>query len=261
MSRSPAWLSAERRHTVEVVSHLVHREVRLRYQRSVLGWLWTIGNPLARLLILSFVFTRVLPLGVPNYAVFLFTGLIGWTWFASAVTSATSCAVDRRDLMVRPGVSRTVVPVVSVLSDGINYAAALPVLLVFLAVTSGIPATALLLPFVLAPMVALILGLGLALCVAHVYLRDVRLIVELVMLLGFYMTPVFYSPEIVPPAQSWLLALNPMAWALDSQRRVLVDGDLPDPETFGALVVVSTVVLLVGLRIYNRASATFVDEL
>jgi lipopolysaccharide transport system permease protein len=258
---SPIAEGLRRRHTVELALHLVHREFRLRYQRSALGWIWSVGNPLARLLILSFVFTKVLPLDVPNYPVFLFTGLIGWAWFSSAVTSATSSAVDRRELLFRPGVPRTVVPLVSVLSDGINYVAALPVLALFLVFSTGIPLTALALPLVLAPMVVLALGLGFALCAANVYVRDVRIVVELVMLLGFYLSPVFYSRANVPTAQGWLLDVNPMAWALDSQRRVLVEGRLPDPATFGLLVAAATVALAVGLAVYRRASRTFVDEL
>lgn len=247
--------------TSELVLHLVAREFRLRYQRSVLGWIWAVGNPLARLIIFSFVFTRLLPLDVPNYPVFLFVGLIGWAWFSSGVTSVTSSAVNRRELLFRPGVRRSVVPVVSILTDGLDYLAALPVLLVFLLFTGGIPATALLLPVVLAPMVLLALGIGLALCAANVYLRDVSILVDLVVLLGFYLTPVFYSREIVPPAQRWVVDINPVAWALDSQRAILVDGRLPDPVTFGALTACAAVALVVGFAIYNKASRNFIDEL
>ena len=254
-------LPARMRHTSELILHLVAREFRLRYQRSALGWIWAVGNPLARLLIFSFVFTRLLPLDVPNYPVFLFVGLIGWAWFSAGVTSVTASAVSRPELLFRPGVRRTVAPLVSILTDGLDYLAALPVLLVFLVFTTGIPATALLLPLVLAPMVMLALGLGLGLCAANVYLRDVRILVDLVVLLGFYVTPVFYSRELVPAGQRWVVDINPMAWALDSQRKILVDGTLPDATTFGALVLCSVVALAGGLAIYNRASRNFIDEL
>jgi len=256
-----ALLPARLRHPSELILHLVAREFRLRYQRSVLGWIWAVGNPLARLLILSFVFTRLLPLDVPNYPVFLFVGLIGWAWFSSGVTSVTASAVARRELLFRPGVRPTVVPVVSILTDGLDYLAALPVLLVFLLFTTGIPLTALLLPLVLLPMVLLALGIGLALCAANVYLRDVRILVDLVVLLGFYVTPVFYARSIVPEAHRWVVDVNPVAWALDSQRAILVDGALPNPATFGALVVGAVLALAGGLAVYNRASRTFIDEL
>ncbi len=249
-----------RRHAVDVVVHLVAREFRIRYQRSALGWLWSIGQPLSRLLVLSFVFTRVLPLDVPNYPLFLFTGLIGWTWFSAAVASATTSAADRRELLLRPGLPRPVVPVVSVLTDGLDYLAALPVLAVFLVVAGEVHLTALALPLVLAPMVALALGVGFALCAANVYVRDVHLVTNLVLLLGFYVTPVFYSPAIVPPAYRWVAEVNPMAWALEAQRAVLIEGRWPGA-SFAALVLVSLVALVGGHLVYRRASRNFADEL
>src|SRR5918992_5088836 len=108
------------RHTWDLVTHLVAREFRLRYRRALFGWLWAVGSPIARLAILTYVFTRVLPLDIPNYPVFVFTGLIAWAWFSSGVSSATSSVIDRRDLLFRPGLSRPAVPVVSVLNDGFD---------------------------------------------------------------------------------------------------------------------------------------------
>ncbi|MGY1618339.1 ABC transporter permease [Geodermatophilus sp. SYSU D00691] len=250
------------RHSVDVVTHLVLREVHLRYRRSLLGWLWSVAQPLARFLVLAFVFTAVLPLDVPNYAVFLFAGLIGWTWFSAGVVSATSSAIERRDLLMRPGISRMLVPVISVLTDATDYLAALPVLAVILLISVGsIPVTWLLLPIVLIPMFLLTLGLGYALCAANVYLRDVRLVVGIATLLGFYVTPVFYLPEQVPEKFQWVVDLNPVAALLEVQRDVLVDGVVPP---FGQLLVtylVGALALLVGAVIYRRASRTFVDEL
>lgn len=251
-----------RRHDVEVVLHLVAREFRLRYRRSVLGVLWSVLQPLARLAVLSFVFTRVLPLGdVEDYPVFLFTGLIGWAWFSSGVASATSSALDRRELLFRPGIGRTVVPVVSVLTDLIDYLVALPILLVVLAATTGLHATALLLPAILAVQLLVILGLGMALCAANVHLRDVRLVVDLALLLGFYVTPVFYRPDALPEGARALAALNPMAHLIEAQRAVLVEGALPGLLPSLALVVGGVATFAAGLAVYRRASATFVDEL
>lgn len=249
------------RHTVNLVTHLVAREFSIRYSRSLLGWLWALAEPLARLVVFTFFFTRVIPLGVPNYAVFLFTGLIGWAFFASAVQSATNSAVDRRELLLRPGVSRTVVPVVSVLTDGLDYLAALPVLLVFLTFSTGIPWTALLLPIVLLPMLLLALGLGMALCAANVYVRDVKIFVSITLLLGFYVTPVFYNPDSVPADAAWLLQINPMAHLLAAQRSVLVFGELPELVDFAALTGLCALVFLVGAAVYHRSAPTFVDEL
>jgi lipopolysaccharide transport system permease protein len=254
-------VSGRYQHALDVVTHLVMREVHLRYRRSLLGWMWSLAQPLARFAVLAFVFTKVLPLNVPNYPLFLFCGLIGWMWFSSGLVSATASAVERRDLLMRPGIPRLLIPVVSVLTDATDYIAALPVLVVILMFSGGVPLTWLLLPVVMLPMFMLILGLGYGFCAANVYLRDVKILVTVATLLGFYVTPVFYPPEQVPEKYQWVLDLNPVAVLLDLQRAVLVDGIVPDPTQLVLVFAFSGGVLSVGTAIYQRTSRNFVDEL
>jgi lipopolysaccharide transport system permease protein len=252
---------AGRRYSWDLVTHLVAREFRLRYRQALLGWLWAVGSPLTRLVILTYVFTQVLPLGIENYPVFVFTGLIAWQWFSAGVTSATTSAVDRRDLLFRPGLPRTTVPVVSVLTDGLDYLAALPVLFIFLLLGDGIPVTAIALPAVVAVQVLLTLGLGFIFCTANVYVRDVHLFVNVATLLGWYLTPVFYRGSDVPESFHFVLQLNPMAHLLSAYRDVLIGGHLPDPGTFLILAAVCSGIFIAGLAVYRRASPYFVDEL
>ncbi len=249
------------RYNYDLISHLVIREFRLRYRRAMFGWLWAIGQPLARLVILTVVFTRIVPLHIPNYGVFLFTGLIAWMWFSSGVASATSSVVDRRDLLFRPGLPRTTVPIVSVLTDGIDYIAALPVLLAFIIVSHGLPATALALPALLILQLLLTLGLGFALCSANVYVRDVRLLVDIILLLGFYVTPVFYSADALPKSLSFLFVINPMAQLITAYRDIFITGQLPSLQTWTMLTAVCGSTFVLGAWIYQRSSPYFVDEL
>jgi len=259
-SRLP--LGRERlRYSRDLVVHLVGREFRLRYRRAFLGWLWAIASPLARLAILTYVFTRVLPLGIDNYPLFAFTGLIAWQWFAEGLMSATTSAVDRRELLYRPGLPRATVPMVSVLTDGIDYLAALPVLFLFLLLGDGIPITALLLPIVLFVQFTLTVGLGFALCTANVYVRDVNLLVRMATLLGWYVTPVFYQPSAVPDRFRFLIDFNPMAHLVSAYRAVLIEGRLPSPGSSLVLIATCAVVCSVGYLIYRAASPVFVDEL
>jgi lipopolysaccharide transport system permease protein len=239
----------------------VGREFRLRYRQAVLGWLWAVGTPLTRLVILTYVFTQVLPLGIENYPVFVFTGIISWQWFSAGITSASSSAIDRRDLLFRPGLPRVAVPVVSVLTDGLDYLAALPVLFVFLLLGDGIHVTAAALPLILVVQVMLTLGLGFMFCAANVYVRDVHLFVNVATLLGWYLTPVFYRASDVPPDFQFILDLNPMAHLLSAYRGVLIDGRLPDVGPSLAFTGISAAIFFAGLIVYQRASPHFVDEL
>jgi lipopolysaccharide transport system permease protein len=249
------------RHATDLVTHLVAREFRLRYRKAVLGWLWAIGQPLARLVVLTFIFTQVIDLGIEDYSVFLFTGLIAWTWFAAGIRSVTTSVVDRRDLLFRPGVPRVTVPVISALTDGLDYLAALPVLALFLVMSNGIPGTAVLLPLIMAIQFLLILGIGLPLCAANVYFRDVALFVDVALVLGFYLTPVFYDPASIPATYRFLIELNPIAQLIDIYRSILVDARLPEVSAVASVAVVGVVLSAVGLSVYRAASPNFIDEL
>ena len=147
------------------VSHLVGREFKLPLRALLRRMALGDRRPVvACLLILSFLFKRILVVDQPNYTVFLFVGIVAWAWFASAVVSATGSAVDRRDLLSRPGVPRAAVPLVSVLTDFLDLLAALPVLAVFIAVGVGLHWTILAFPVVLFVEFLLILAASASSC-------------------------------------------------------------------------------------------------
>lgn len=245
----------------DLLLHLVARDFQIRYRRSVIGGLWSVAQPLTRLVVLSFLFTRILPLGIEDYTAFLFVGLMGWLWFSAGLVNGSASPVDRRELILRPGVPRAIVPVVSVLGAGVDYLAALPVLLVYLLITTGIPLTTLLLPVLLGIQLVLMLGFAFALAAANVFVRDVRILTEVTLLLGFYVTPVFFSPDQVPERFSLLLELNPMAGLLEMQRDVLIDGVVPAGDQLLASTLAALVVGALGYAVYRRASPHFADEL
>ena len=245
----------------DLLLHLVARDFQIRYRRSVIGGLWSVAQPLTRLVVLSCLFTRILPLGIEDYTAFLFIGLMGWLWFSSGLISACASPVDRRELILRPGVPRAIVPVVSVLGAGMDYLAAFPVLLGYLLLTTGIPPTAVLLPGLLAIQLVLMLGISFALAAANVFVRDVRIVTEVALLLGFYVTPVFFSPEQVPDRFQLLLTLNPMAGLLEMQRDVLLRGVLPEATQVAASTLTAVVIGALGYAVYRRASPHFADEL
>lgn len=249
------------RYAVGLVTHLVAREFKLRYRQAFLGWAWAVAEPLMRFAVLSLVFTKILPLGIPDYSAHLFTGLIAWTWFSSGLLSATNSAVDRRELFMRPELPRAAVPVVSVLADGLDYLAALPILAYVLLQGDLISLTALALPIVLAVQFFLTLGLGYFLSAANVYLRDVRHMVLVALSLMFYLTPIFYSVDAVPESFRTVIRLNPMTQLLDAYRAILIEGRVPPIGPFFTLAGGSVLLCLAGYVLYSHASRSFLDEL
>jgi lipopolysaccharide transport system permease protein len=122
---------------------LVDRELKLRYKRSVMGLGWSLLNPLARLLVFVVVFEHLLPLGIPNYPAFVFSGLLAWSWFELGVVMSAGAVVDRRELVRTPGFPIAILPVVTVTTHLVHFLLALPILAIFLLVTGHPPTPAL----------------------------------------------------------------------------------------------------------------------
>ena len=149
--------------------------------------------PMLQLLVTYFLFTKVIPLKVHNYPVFLLTGILAWNFFARALSLSALALEQSRELVQRPGFPTAVLPVKAVLIGLLDYLLALPVLLVALGVTTGLHWTALFLPLLLAIQLVLTVGLGWILAPLQVFFRDIQHLVTLAVMVGFWVTPIFYQ--------------------------------------------------------------------
>ena len=246
----------------DLLRELVVRDMKLRYKGSVLGLAWSLLNPLAQLLVFGLVFSTILPLNIPNYTAFLFSGLLVWSWFQSSLFAATTVIVDGRSLIKRPGFPVALLPVVTVMANLVHFVLALPVLLLFLLLT-GLPlhGTVLLLPLLIAIQFLLTLSIAYFLAAVHVTFRDTQHLVGVFLLLFFYLTPIFYDGGVVPEAFQPFYRLNPILHLLEAYRTILIDGRLPDFVTLTVVTAISVGLLLAGFRVFRRASYTFVEEL
>ena len=246
----------------DLLYELVARDFKLRYKRSMLGILWSMINPLAQLLVFHLIFSLVLPLDIPNYAAFLFVGLLVWTWFQSSLFNATGVIIDNSDLIRRPGFPVAILPVVTVITHFIHFILALPILVVFLMISS-IPFSSSLiyLPLLMALQFILTLSLSYFVAALHVNFRDTQYLLGVVLLLGFYLSPIFYDINIIPQEYQLLYRLNPMVDLIVAYRTIFMDGQLP---AFFSLILIgslASIVLWIGYRSFTRASYHFVEEL
>lgn len=247
---------------IDLLRELILRDMKLRYKRSLLGIAWSLLNPLAQLLVLSLIFSLVLPLNIPNYASFLFTGLLAWNWFQTSLYAATGAIVDNRELIRRPGFSATILPIVTVATNFIHYLLALPILLFFLVINGvSLNTAGLSLPVVFAAQFLFTLSLAYLVATLHVTFRDTQYLLGIILLLGFYLSPVFYDVSSIPERFQAIYHLNPMAILIDAYRQVLLHGQLPGGLELLALSLVSAVLLWISYRIFIRASAQFAEEL
>lgn len=250
-----------RRHAADVVVTLVERDLKVRYRHSMLGVAWSQLGPLSLLVMVSFVFTRVVPLHVAHYPLFVVVGLLAWTWFATAVDTATRSIVDGRELVQRPGVTPTALPTAAVVTQLIHFLLALPVLLLVEWLVLGhVPVTMLALPAVVVAQVVITLPLAWLLAALHVRWRDIGHGVTLMLMPLFYATPVFYPPSRVPRHWRSVFELNPLAPLITGYRDVMLYGRWPTWSSLAVLIAVGAAAGVGCRQIVARRAHLFAEE-
>lgn len=258
------------RYPLIILRAMVVSDFKLRYQASVLGYLWTIIRPLAIFTILYVVFDRFLRLGrdIPYFPVYLLFGIIGWALFTEATTQGLGSLVARADLLRKLNFPRYVV----VLSVGASVLISFFLNLVVLALFMGILKVSLRLEaFWLIPLflelVALSLSLAFFLSALYVRFRDLNYIWEVIIQAAFYAIPIIYPLSLIPERYARILILNPMAQIIQDARHALVtDQTLTISQLYGthwarAIPVGITLVLAVASVIYfRRRSPRFAEE-
>lgn len=246
-----------------MVAHLAQREYSERYRNSAVGVLWFLSLPIAQLVVLVFLFQRVIPLGIEAYPAFVFCALLPWSWFSTSLGSSGGLFLANRDLVRHPGFSPATLVVVNALSNLLLFVASLPLLLALLGWHGRAPGLSLLaLPLLLLIQGTLITGLGLAVATLNVFYRDVQHLVSVMLMLGFYLTPVFYGSRSIGGGKHQLVfQANPMAVLVESYRDVLFEGSFPAAGSLVLVSAVSAAVLAVGWSLYRARRHDLVDEI
>lgn len=250
-----------RRRLRELVLHLTAHELASANRFTVLGWAWPLIRQLAQLGVLVLLFSRIVDLGVGNYAVFVFAGLISWSWFATSVDVATGSLIANRHLVLQPRFPPTVLPVVSVATGFMDCLIALPVLVVMTIASGDLAWTIVFLPVLFAVQFVLTCGIALIVSVVTVYLRDVRGIVTVGLTLLFYLTPVFYDAARVPDRYESLLRVNPLTTLIQGYRAVLLDAGFPPAGAIVWLLAATAGLAAIGVVTFRRLAPGIVDEL
>jgi lipopolysaccharide transport system permease protein len=257
----PSTLGSRIAYLRDITAHLVTREITERHRDSLLGWVWSLTPPLLQLAATFFVFTRVIPLGVENYALFLFIGILAWNWFSRSLGLATAALEGKRSLVLRPGFPIVVLPVVSVLVAFVDYLFAVPILLVALALTTGLRWELVLLPLILLVQLLLTTGISWIVAPLQVYFRDVRHIVGIAVAVGFWLTPIFYRPNQIPEEFSFLYELNPLSYLIEAQRGLLLGEEMPSSLALCLVGVFSFCLLAGGLVVFRTLRQSVPERL
>lgn len=248
-----------------LIQSLVSRELKARYRGSVLGFFWSFANPLLLLLVYTFVFSYVMrpPEGIHDYALFLFCGLLPWTWFQTSLVESSGVLISGGNLIKKVMFPAEILPIVTVLSNLVHFLFGLIILVVFLVYYQAPlqPVELLWFPIVVIVQLVLTLGFALILSALTVHFRDIRDILANVMTLWFFATPIIYSWKNPPPQIRRFLDLNPVTHLAVSYQEILYfDGPFGHWKWLLALGGGSVVLFLFGYFLFDRLRDSFAEE-
>ena len=248
-------------HTLELIWHLIKRDFHLRYTGSALGVLWSLIVPLVQLGVLTFTFTSLMRINIPDYPAFVYSALLPWTWFSSSLSGAGHLFFTHRDLLRRPAFPPGTLIIVNTLTHLITFILGLPLLFILMGwygrVINWNPMTFLLLLFIQG---ILTVGLTFMIATLNVFYRDIAQLVGIVLSLMFFLTPIFYRPLGGGQYQT-LLGLNPMVPLINCYRAVLFEGASPEWISVMLTGGISIIVCGLGYLIYKHWLPDVVDAI
>jgi ABC-2 type transport system permease protein len=243
----------------ELIWALAMRDLTVRYKRSVLGFLWALLNPALLMLVLTVVFTTIMRFNIPHYAIFLLSALLPWTFFSQSLAYAAESVVGNADLIKKVSVPKLVFPVSSVVSNAINLVLSLiPLVLLVPLLRHPLHWTWFYLPIPLLALMIFTLGATFFLATANVYYRDVAHIIQIVIQVLFYLTPILYSLDFFPAKYRWLFKLNPLVYLMNGFRLSVYWGELPRFESVIASFVCAFAALFIGFGFFKKHQHEFV---
>jgi ABC-type polysaccharide/polyol phosphate export permease len=246
----------------ELARILVAKEMKLRYRRSVLGFAWTMLNPLVTMVILTIVFSNAMRIPVDKFPVFLLSALLPWNFFAQSLTGGSQSIIYNESLLKNVYAPRTIFPIALVLSHLVNLLLALvPLLLVMLWQGAPFGPGLLALPLCLAFLGIFTIGIVLATSTWTVFFRDLSQILEVGLQALFYLVPIIYPLSVVPERFAPFFRLNPLLHLVTPFRTIFYEGAFPDATSLAVGGTLAVAAFTFGLAVFRRHEAVFLHYL
>jgi lipopolysaccharide transport system permease protein len=244
----------------ELIKNLAVKEFKLRYRNSVLGFFWSLLNPLAMMLILTLVFSTLVRSGIQNFPVFLLPALLVWRFFSIGTTMSLGSILGNAPLVTNVYLPRWLLVLSSNLANligsGLEFVVLFPLLMIMGMELSYL---ALLLPIILAIEFILIMGVSFLLASLNVYYRDINQVWEIILQAGFFLTPIIYSVSLIPERYQSLYLLNPVSRIMETVRKVLYYNVLPTPEDFIIPLLGGIGFCILGFHVFRMLEPRFAE--
>jgi ABC-2 type transport system permease protein len=239
----------------DLILVLIVRELKVRYRRSTIGFLWTMIHPLLTMLVLEVVFSTAFRFNIKDYPVYVFSGILFWNFFNQSVVTSMNSLKGNASLLQKLPVPKAVFPIATVLSGVVNLIFALvPLSLILFGTNHRLSASLLFLPVGIIVATMFTLGAGLILSPLAVFFNDVIEMVTVVLTLILYLTPVFYPLSIVPLRFRWVVECNPLQLILEIFRAPIYRSQIPEIGQLSVAVLVATAMLVGGVAVFERSS-------
>jgi homopolymeric O-antigen transport system permease protein len=243
----------------ELIWVLALKELRVRYRRSTLGFLWALLNPLMMMVILTVVFSKITRTNIPFYAVFLISALLPWTFFSQCLSYCADSVVGNGELLKKVKVEKVVFPMAAIVSNTVNFTFSLvPLVLILLVLRFPFHWTWIYLPVALMPLVLFATGCGMFFAAMNVFFRDVSHILQILLTGWFYLCPIIYPLDLLPPRYQRVLALNPLTQILEGFRAAIYDGHLPSNGSIAMAFGWGALALFVGFFVFRKQQDDFI---
>jgi ABC-2 type transport system permease protein len=243
--------------------NLVRRDLTVRYKRSVIGFFWTMLNPLLLMIILTIVFSNIFRFeGIKHYEVYFLSEYLVFAFFTQTTVQSMTSLVWNGSLMKRIRVPKAVFALSTTLSGLVNlYLACVPLFIIMLVRGAPIRPTIVFLPVAFAIIAVFTLGVSLLLSALAVYFEDVSQMYQVGTVALLYLTPIIYPIDIVPQRFLWLIRLNPLTQLFKLARDPIFGGTLPEFHIILGSVVVALAALMIGWQVFYRLSRGFYEHL
>lgn len=236
-----------------VLKQLIWQQLTLRYRRTALGFLWTLLNPILTMVVTSVVFSMIMRWPLKSFAVFLFSGLVPWTFFSNTLSQGMQSLLINEGLIKKVFIPRQIFVVsisISLLFDAIISTICLFSIAIFIGAPLNCSIISLILNFIL--LFFFSLGITLALSIATVYFRDIPNIVGVILQAGYYLTPIIYPFSFIPENLRWIFWLNPMMVFVDIFRKPLYEGVFPSVIDYFFAISMSVAIFCYGVYIFKK---------
>jgi lipopolysaccharide transport system permease protein len=237
-------------------------DLKIRYRNSVLGFFWSFLEPLLLLSVLYVVFTNVFKSQIQYFPLYILLGLIMWNMLARGTQIGLNSIVSRRGLLTQVYFPREIPAISSAITSSLMFCLELVVFGIFMVVFRFMPpSTIIILPLVLILEFVLVLGLSFPLSVLNARYKDIQFIWSVILQAGFFLTPIFYKLDILPPQIQKIMSYTPLVQIVNMAHDVTLYGKIPTPESIQIAVITTAVIFGICYAIFRKAQKRTIEEM